>query len=299
MKQWNKEEIKYITSQYPLVGKIACMKNLNRTEASIRGKASGLKLKQNKNSDFFKDWQNRAKLSKIGKKRPDQAIVMKRLIISGKIKPMTSEFAKKLFKNRWKNKKHPQGMLGKHHTKENREKAIENIRKAWANPNNRVNSKEYRQELSDRMSKMMIDRIRTKGSVYSRTKNGWYKIGKDKFYFRSSWEVVYARYLEFLKEKREIQKWEYEPKTFWFEKIRRGVRSYTPDFKVFFNNGNTEYHEVKGWFDNKSKTKMKRMSIYYPEIKMVLIDKEIYNNILKFERMYPNAVLEIDKKGVD
>ena len=75
--------------------------------------------------------------------------------------------------------------------------------------------------------------------------------------------------------------WKYESKTFWFEAIRRGVRSYKPDFEVELNNGDIEYHEVKGWMDAKSKTKLKRMKKYYPEITMVLIDKKPYMEILK------------------
>lgn len=70
-----------------------------------------------------------------------------------------------------------------------------------------------------------------------------------------------------------ISSWEYEPDTFWFEKIKRGVRSYTPDFKIVHKDGTVEYHEVKGWMDKKSQTKIKRMAIYHPEIKLVVLMK--------------------------
>jgi hypothetical protein len=92
-------------------------------------------------------------------------------------------------------------------------------------------------------------------------------------YLRSSWEANYARYLNFLIEHKEIQNWQYEPDTFEFTNIKKGVRFYTPDFKVCLNNGEIEYHEVKGWMDNKSITRGKRMEKYYPEIKIKLIDK--------------------------
>jgi hypothetical protein len=98
-------------------------------------------------------------------------------------------------------------------------------------------------------------------------------------YVRSEWEAVYARYLNFLIKNKEIKSWEYEPKTFWFENIRRGVRSYTPDFLIINNNGSEEYHEVKGYMDSRSATKLKRMKKYYPEIKMVLIDGDFIKDI--------------------
>jgi len=98
-------------------------------------------------------------------------------------------------------------------------------------------------------------------------------------FFRSKWEANYAIYLNFLMKQKEIKKWEYEKDMFLFDKIISGTRTYRPDFKVFNNNGKTEYHEVKGWMDAKSKTKLKRMKIYYPQIKMILIDKFVYADI--------------------
>ncbi len=52
---------------------------------------------------------------------------------------------------------------------------------------------------------------------------------------RSTWEMNYAHYLDWLKKKKEIKKWEYEPDTFWFKNIRRGTCSYLPDFKIYQN----------------------------------------------------------------
>ena len=106
------------------------------------------------------------------------------------------------------------------------------------------------------------------------------KIGKredlDNQFFRSSWEANYARYLNWLLSIDEIQSWDYEPDTFEFHEIKRGTRFYTPDFKVTENNGQVIYHEVKGWMDPKSKTKLKRMAKYYPDVKLILIDKDAY-----------------------
>ena len=106
------------------------------------------------------------------------------------------------------------------------------------------------------------------------------KLSPKGIYFRSSWEANYARYLNFLMDRGQIQRWEYEPHVFWFEEIKRGVRSYLPDFKVWETiNDEPYYVEVKGFMDAKSKTKLKRMAKYYPEVKLVLVDKDKYNEI--------------------
>ena len=97
-------------------------------------------------------------------------------------------------------------------------------------------------------------------------KAAWHTIGGVKKYYRSRWESNYAKYLQFLLEHGNISKWEHEPETFWFNKIMRGCRSYLPDFRVTYPNGEVIYHEVKGWFDERSRTKLKRMAKYHPSI---------------------------------
>lgn len=72
-----------------------------------------------------------------------------------------------------------------------------------------------------------------------------------------------------------IKGWEYEPQTFWFEKIKRGTRSYLPDFKVYAEDGHM-WVEVKGYMDAKSKTKIKRFNKFYPDEKLIVIDKKWY-----------------------
>ena len=103
-------------------------------------------------------------------------------------------------------------------------------------------------------------------------------------YVRSSWEANWARYLNWLMSIGEIEKWEYEPDTFQFEGIKRGSRFYTPDFRVVNKDGSIEYHEVKGYMDQRSATKLKRMAKYYPEIKIVLIDKKPYYAVARSVR---------------
>ncbi len=93
-------------------------------------------------------------------------------------------------------------------------------------------------------------------------------------YFRSRGEANYARYLEWLRLRGEIVAWEYEPETFWFEAIRRGVRSYTPDFKVWPLNGGVPYFvEVKPWMDPKSATKLRRMAKYHAEVRVEVVGR--------------------------
>ena len=111
------------------------------------------------------------------------------------------------------------------------------------------------------------------------TKKGWYTSGDRRYFLKSSWELSYAQFLDIELANGTIKRWEYEPDTFWFERIKRGVRSYTPDFKVEYPDGRVEYHEVKGYLDSKSKTKLNRMRIYHPDIEMKLIDRAVMKQL--------------------
>ncbi len=116
---------------------------------------------------------------------------------------------------------------------------------------------------------------------YSKTVKGWWSNGAKRHYMRSSWEFNYAYHLDYLLSIGEIVNWDYEADTYYFEKIKRGTRSYTPDFKVTLSDGKIEQHEVKGWMDAKSKTKLKRMKIYYPDVCIKVIDKIAYKAIIR------------------
>lgn len=100
-------------------------------------------------------------------------------------------------------------------------------------------------------------------------------------YFRSRWEANYARYLNWLMEKGEIAGWEFEPKTFEFPNIKRGMRFYTPDFKVFAKNGSYEYHEVKGYLTADGRTKLRRMARHFPNEPVILIAEPQYRAMAK------------------
>lgn len=122
------------------------------------------------------------------------------------------------------------------------------------------------------------DKLGLKDPTY---KQFWATIGDKKIFFRSSWEYYYAIFLEKLRQEKKIIDWKHEPKCFWFENIKRGVRSYLPDFCITHLNGAEEWCEVKGYYDSKSKTKMKRMAKYYPEVKIRLVGSEWFKQNLK------------------
>jgi hypothetical protein len=130
-----------------------------------------------------------------------------------------------------------------------------------------------RQRRSDQLvARLKAGQMRPK---YSRCRGGK-RADLDGRYFRSSWEANYARYLNWLKKSGKVASWEFEPKTFIFEAIQRGTRAYTPDFRVVLPDGQVEWHEVKGWMDDKSKTRLARMAKYYPEEKIVLRDSKFF-----------------------
>lgn len=112
-------------------------------------------------------------------------------------------------------------------------------------------------------------------------KQFWATIGNKKIFFRSSWEYYYAIFLEKLRLEGKIRDFFHEPKCFWFNGIKRGVVSYLPDFQIIHNNGSEEWCEVKGFMDSKSKTKLKRMAKYYPEVKIRVVSKEWFSQNMK------------------
>ncbi len=114
-----------------------------------------------------------------------------------------------------------------------------------------------------------------------RSKAAWHLVGGREIYFRSTWELHYAHFLQMLQEKGIIAMWEHEPETFWFENIKRGVRSYLPDFRVWNLDGTHYWVEVKGYMDSKSKTKIKRFKKYYPQEPIYVVDKDWFKKHIK------------------
>ncbi len=119
---------------------------------------------------------------------------------------------------------------------------------------------------------------------YRKTIKAWYiNFYGDRIYLKSSYEIRYAKYLDFLAKFGHLKRWRYEPDIFWFDGIKRGINNYTPDFKTEHNDGSIEYIEVKGYMDSESKTKIKRMRIYYPNIKLTIKDKTYFTKVLKIK----------------
>ena len=134
-------------------------------------------------------------------------------------------------------------------------------------------SKAVRAGLASESTKYGPEEYPVPGSVQV-SKNGRRKvtIGGKTYSFRSHWEVNYAYFIEFLKQRGDIKDWEYEGTTYWFDGIRRGTTNYTPDFRVEYHDGRHDWREVKGWLSPKDKTKLKRMKKYHPKEVVRLID---------------------------
>jgi hypothetical protein len=171
---------------------------------------------------------------------------------------------------------HPKGMLGKHHTPEARKKmSIDRKGKP-----RKIGAVEKMQ--ATEMLKYGKLNFTTAANSYSRCKRGIRLDIDPNIHFRSAWEANAARLLTF-----EGRKWEFEKKTFWFEKIRRGVRSYLPDFYLPDEN---IYIEVKGWMDARSKTKLKRMKKYYPDVVIEIWDGDFFKTCKRqgLDALIPN-----------
>jgi hypothetical protein len=175
----------------------------------------------------------------------------------------------------WRMGLHPRGMLGKRHTPEARRQMSETRTAAYAEMTPVQRGARVLAALKVKAGKGKLVNPRPNATW----KQAWHTIGGKRHFFRSKWEVNYAHYLEWLKARGEIAEWEYEPTTFWFEKIKRGVRSYTPDFRVTELDGRQAYHEVKGWMDDRSATKLKRMAKYHPSVQVVLVDSGSYRKL--------------------
>ena len=80
---------------------------------------------------------------------------------------------------------------------------------------------------------------------------------------------------------RTVTDWRFEPKTFYFDGIRRGTTNYTPDFLLIDPDGYERFIEIKGWLDRKSKTKLRRMEIYHPDVHLEVIEGKAYASLAK------------------
>lgn len=172
-------------------------------------------------------------------------------------------------------KGHPKGMAGKQHSTATRSNLSAIGKGRW----DKMSTTQRDDILGQQIKGRMIaegQRDHEPADAKKTWKAGWRTIGPHKKYFRSLWEANYGRYLQWLVEQKVILGWEHEPKTFWFDGIRRGVCSYKPDFRVVERNGDYAWHEVKGWMDDRSRVALDRFAKFFPHEKMVLIDKRAY-----------------------
>lgn len=275
---WNEERNALLAEHYPRKGKLWCVENLGFTESQVRSQASKLGLKARGVSEAWLDGQIRAAQSKVGKKRPNQADVMRRVAVNriwtDEQKAAVSARAKKWIAENG----HPRGNLGMTHSESARKKMSKAGQKRSANETEEIKGARIEKAMRTRVKNGTFANMNRANASW---KAGWREIGGKTKYFRSRWEANYARYLEFLKSQNIITEWEHEPETFWFDGIKRGCMSYLPDFRITNNDGSIEYHEVKGWMDDRSKTKIKRMAKYHPHIKLIVIQSKQYTELQK------------------
>lgn len=278
-KQWSASEIAWLKENYPTKGKMFCADYLGRSESQIRWKASELKLRLDRTSEFFTNFQERAAKSKVGKKRPDQAKVMLRNHAEGKF--LFSEERRKLMsqisKDRIAKHGHPRGTLGMKHSKESLAKMAKASKDSWRNK-----TPEERRAIN---AKILVARIKNRTLVASRKrgtwKAAWRTIGGKHLFFRSRWEANYARYLQKRKDAGEIREWLHEEDVFTFPADLFGASCYLPDFKVITKDGAVEYHEVKGWMDSRSKAQIAKMAQHFSSVTLIVIDGKKYRAIAK------------------
>lgn len=269
--KWTEEMVAFLTENYPVKGKMWCADAMDLKEHQIRTKASSLKLASRGISEAWLEERKKHSLRMTGRKRPEQAAVMKKAIHE---KGLHIRDGKKISEQRkeWlKNNEHPRGMLGKKHSDETKKRFSETSKQTWIN-------------YSDKQRKSKIDKqIRTqheRGHFKNREKSTWKfgerKIGDKLIFFRSRWEANYARVLELQKNDGFIKDWAHEPQRFFGHGEWKGT-CYLPDFLVTKNDWSTEYHEVKGWMCERSTAKIKMMRECFPDHLLVVITKREYD----------------------
>lgn len=184
---------------------------------------------------------------------------------------------------------HPRGFLGGRHTEAVKQSIAEQNRAWWQT----VTPEQHE---AWRVQKIMTNIERygvanpsfvTASNPYSRGHRGYIE-DIPGIHFRSGWEANYARYLKWLKDQGEIQEWSYEPEAFIFHGVTRAPVTYTPDFRVVESDGSVVYHEVKGWMDGKSKSKLKRMAKFYPDVTVIVVDESAYKAIARWASVIPH-----------
>lgn len=219
---------------------------------------------------------------RLGRQRSNVCRKAKELGLTDSSRPFSETLLaayKESCQGQWDRREHPKGMLGKTHSIESKKK----MSVAQVIAQNEI-PEEKRRAIKGIATKVEQYGTGSPGSksqnAYSCCKRGA-REDLGEFFFRSSWEANYARYLNLLIERGLVERWEYEVDTFVFHGEVRGAISYLPDFKVWLTSDSYEYHEVKGWMDSRSKTKLKRMGKHYPNEKVIVIGQPEYKILEK------------------
>jgi len=315
---WTHERIQLLKELYPAEGPTPLAKRWAMTPGAVRNKASRLQIKWAARADWtadedavLREWYARpihpkgflvALTAELGRTRASVALRASHLGITDWYARKVAVYADRKAQQRrvyvstarftraersafqsaavrqWiATHGHPRGALGMKHSKQTLALLAAASRRSWANPDSGLNSAANRQRMSDEMIRRRLAGLLTVENAYSRTVSGK-RVDLDNRFFRSSWEANYARFLNFQLARGAIVSWDYECQVFVFETIKRGTRSYTPDFKVVYPDGHHEWHEVKGWMDPKSITRIARMRRYYPLEPLRIIDEEWFKD---------------------
>lgn len=97
--------------------------------------------------------------------------------------------------------------------------------------------------------------------------------------YDSKWEAAYAGYLELRKRAGEIYEWQHKPLRL---RIGKGTAFYTPDFSVINLDGEIELHEVKGYWREAAKVRIKVAADRHP-YKFVVVTKGEFDGSWKEE----------------
>jgi len=248
--EYSNEEIEFLINNYKSFNLKEIAHKLNRPKANVCRKAKQLGLERNNSKKNPKD------------------IKKKEIHTAEEISQMHSL----AMREHWRTHEHPKGMLGKKQTEKCRQASSERAKKFWENITEEQRDQIVSKQIATRIKHNTLNPMLNCSNPYSRTKSGR-RSDLGNIFFRSSWEANIARYFNYLN-----IKWEFEPKTFYFDGIKRGCISYLPDFYLPETN---EWVEVKGWMDQKSRTKLKRFAKYFPDEKLILIDKKEYARIEK------------------
>jgi len=209
---------------------------------------------------------------------------------SRKSSAVAVESMKKASAGQWDDRPHPRGMLGKKHTPETLLAVSAASKRAWSTWKTFGIGPASPEAIEKSLARLRAGLAVAKPeNAYSRCKSGRRDDLGDTF-FRSSWEANYARYLNLLLKMGAVKQWEYEPERFWFDGIRAGVTSYTPDFRVLYSGAAApEYIEIKGFTTPKDRTKWRRLKKYHPDKKLVVVAaKEYYALARKWSSAIPN-----------